>query len=136
MDDDLQDDVGLWGEETFPNATSHSIICHLEKEVKELKGYLLDSQLKEECADCFLLLLHLAHRGRFSLLDEARKKMAINYRRTWGKPDKDGVVEHIRQDAPAIKEARNITEQVQGQNAPTYLCHECKEQWELSQAKY
>ena len=93
----FQNEVGEWGAKTFPEATFRSIICHLKEEVVELQKFLLDDELKEETADCFLILLHIAHRAKFSILEEAKKKMEINYKRTWGKPDKDGVVRHIKE---------------------------------------
>jgi NTP pyrophosphatase (non-canonical NTP hydrolase) len=88
----FQKNIKEWGLKTFPMATKDSIICHLQKEVKELK----ESYNPEEAADCFILLCHLANKLGCDLLEEAEKKMVINKQRKWGKPDKDGVVEHIR----------------------------------------
>jgi len=84
--------VGEWGKQTFPWQTIESIIAHLKREVKELS----DDPGTEEAADCFLLLLNLAHRLGFDLKEEAEAKFRINRKRKWGKPDSQGVVEHIR----------------------------------------
>lgn len=84
--------VGKWARKTFPKATKESWVKHLEKEVKELQ----DDHTPEEAADCLILLLGYAHINNFDLMEEAQKKMEINKRRKWGKPDSDGVVEHVR----------------------------------------
>lgn len=54
-----------------------------------------------EFADCFILLLNTASKCGFTmqeLTDCAIEKMEINKNRKWGKPDKDGIVEHIRKE--------------------------------------
>lgn len=88
----FQNEVGTWGDKTFPGGTPESIVAHLRREVKELAA----SHDPEEAADCFLLLLHHAHRAGYDLLAEARKKLEINKKRQWGEPDENGIVEHIR----------------------------------------
>ena len=92
---DLQEEVGNWAVQTFPKATTKSIIAHIKKEIKELED-ASDDGLSEECADIYMMLLHIAHRQRFDLFLAAKNKLEINKRRKWGLPDKDGVVEHIR----------------------------------------
>jgi hypothetical protein len=93
---DFQKEVGEWGDRTF-NPDGHNvttgIICHLEKEVDELQ----QTANPTEAADCYILLLQLAHNLGFNLEHEARLKMKINYKRKWDKPDKFGVVEHIKE---------------------------------------
>jgi NTP pyrophosphatase (non-canonical NTP hydrolase) len=88
----FQEEVGEWGNKTFPKNTPDTIVNHLCREVLELA----EGHDPEEAADCFLLLLHHAHRGGYSLLKEARKKHEINKIRTWGEPDEFGVVQHVR----------------------------------------
>ena len=91
----FQKEVGEWGDKTFNpkrGNNSKAIVHHLIKEV----GELLDSNASDEAADCFLLLLHHAHTLNYDLLTEAKKKMKINRKRKWGKPDANGVVEHIK----------------------------------------
>lgn len=109
----FQDEVGEWGDKTFNSKRGFdkdSCTCgmynHLKKEVIELEkacrcatdpNIPTDQReaISEETADCFLLLLHLAHLHKFDLLEEARKKMEINRKRTWGEPDEYGVIEHV-----------------------------------------
>lgn len=100
-----QKEIGEWGDETFNSKRSddlavnlYAIANHLKKEAQEV----VDSAgcddyelISEEISDCFLLLLHIAHNLEIDLLDCAREKMEINYKRTWGEPDKDGVIEHV-----------------------------------------
>ena len=88
----FQRNVGEWGNVTFPKGTPDSLVAHLRKEMEELA----ETHSPEEGADCFLLLLHHAHRCGYDLMIEAFKKFEINKWRKWGKPNKDGVVEHIR----------------------------------------
>ena len=91
---DLQKEAGGWANKTFGKSqTVTGVINHLVKEVYELK----DSNEPEEAADCLLLLFQLAHEGGYDLIQEAQKKHKINLKRKWGKPDKYGVIEHIRE---------------------------------------
>lgn len=93
----FQREVGEWGDKTFPGSTPNSVVAHLIKEIIELS----ESHDPEEGADCLLLLLHHAHKYGYDLLTEARKKFEINKKRRWGEPNKDGVVEHIREERGA-----------------------------------
>ena len=98
--DRFQREIGEWAESVFTQATPQSIVAHLGREVAELAtsthlGPLQDEE--EEAADCFLLLLHYAHRRGFSLLTVAHQKFEENRQREWGTPDAEGVVEHVRE---------------------------------------
>ena len=88
----FQEEVGEWGNKEFPFGTQRSIVEHLKLEVNELA----DLHEPEEAADCFLLLLHHAYRGGYSLINEAIKKFEINKQRIWGKPDAAGIVGHVQ----------------------------------------
>ena len=89
----VQKRIGTWGDKTFPKATPESIYRHLCREIKELgEDYAL---VEAEHADCILLLTHIAHKKKFSMYDAFTAKFEINKRRKWGKPDAEGVVEHI-----------------------------------------
>jgi hypothetical protein len=90
--DRLQAEIGAWGDKTFPQSTANSVLKHFQKE----SGELLTDKNAVEAADCTMLIMHFAHKMRFSLLDAIRQKFEINKARTWGKPDADGVVEHVR----------------------------------------
>jgi hypothetical protein len=95
----FQADIGRWANATFPQSTPGSIVAHLRREVEELGAAAMLGPFedeREEAADCFLLLLHFAHKRGFSLLDATIEKQVQNELRTWGQPDSEGVVEHIR----------------------------------------
>ena len=126
---EFQREVGDWGRETFnhDDLSLYSLWHHLQKEVKELAAAIADfggqaldniscffenikplnrSRMGDELADCFILLLNIAHLSGIDLFDEARKKMGINRGRDWPDIlDKDGVFEHIK---PKEKPYSNI----------------------------
>lgn len=85
----LQTEIGEWGMETISG-----ILKHLHREVKELE----ETNKGEEAADCLILLFQHAHLCGYDLMIETFKKFDINKKRQWGKPDKDGVIEHIKGD--------------------------------------
>ncbi len=94
-------EIRKWQQETFGEATSLSKISHLAEELQELvfdlKTFNADRRL--EFADCFLLLFGSAAADGMSYEDICNaidEKMQINYKRKWGKPNKDGVVNHIK----------------------------------------
>jgi hypothetical protein len=100
-------DVMKWQTETFGEATPLSKIRHLQKETDELADDLISSpyhgpenvMLRHEYADNFLLLFGSAMSAGFTfkdIIDAMREKLEICKTREWGKPDKDGVVEHIK----------------------------------------
>jgi NTP pyrophosphatase (non-canonical NTP hydrolase) len=94
--DALQKEIGAWSDKTFPNSTPETMMRHLKKEVKELWDSN-DQEVAHEIADCIMLLLHLAHRKKVSARDAIREKFEICKKRKWGKPDKHGVIQHIKE---------------------------------------
>lgn len=99
--DRFQREVGEWADGVFDKSSKHSVVAHLRREVEELaaRAHLGPPwEEAEEAADCFLLLLHFAHKMGFSLIDAATEKFAENRTRKWGAPDTEGVVEHIREE--------------------------------------
>ena len=92
---EFQAEVGAWADKVMSQSTNESICKHLIKEAKELAV----SYQAEEAADCYLILLHFAYKNGFDLLAAAKEKHEVCKRRKWGKPDADGVVEHIRSEA-------------------------------------
>jgi hypothetical protein len=118
----LQDDIKKWSDEAFGiHRTGKPIAHHLKKEVDELIDALADfhqgtyaenitvgamqvmnkrERILMESVDCFTLLLDiLAHEG-FNvdhLIDASHRKLEINKKRKWGKPDENGVFEHIEE---------------------------------------
>ena len=112
----LMDDISEWSDTTFSDGFFEHGRCvpisyHLQKESKELTEALemfLKNPTKENCelankefADVFMLLLDSAfHYGLLAktLISESFEKLEINKKRTWGVPDENGVVEHIRKE--------------------------------------
>jgi NTP pyrophosphatase (non-canonical NTP hydrolase) len=104
----FQREVGEWGNTTFPQSTPNTIIAHLTDEVEEIRGELargvgrIDANIAEEAADCYMLLLHLAHRIGFDLAEAARSKFESNKKRTWQTGvNERGYFKHIAAADPA-----------------------------------
>ena len=94
-------DISTWQNKTFGKATALSKIAHLIKELQELIDDLQTNNpnKKLEFADCFILLFGAAASDNMSykdICDAINEKMQINYKRKWGKPNKAGIVEHIK----------------------------------------
>lgn len=98
--------ITKWQKEVFPDATALSKIAHLKKELPELeeainKSYsdLQPMDVLLEFADCFFLLFGSAAAYGMEyedIVSAIEQKFEINKARKWGKPDENGVVEHIR----------------------------------------
>lgn len=81
---ELQSEIGEWGDETFPNATLESVRAHFDEEAAELHDSSNPVDLREETADCAMLLIQIAHHAGFDLDQAIRDKLEINRKRTWG----------------------------------------------------
>jgi hypothetical protein len=96
------EEITEWQSRTFGHATSLSKIAHLAEELSEL---VLDLHADNpdrrlEFADCFILLFGAAACDGMSyndILSAIDEKMLINYKRKWGVPREDGVVNHIKE---------------------------------------
>jgi dCMP deaminase len=91
-------EVNTWQAATFPHATPASVVEHLRREVNELAD---DPTDLSELADVVILAAALSLTLCVDLKTIVAEKLAINRARTWGEPDHLGVVEHVRQEAPA-----------------------------------
>lgn len=101
----LMDDISEWSDATFGEGQRNpAIVYHLKKEVDELIDVFENYSRNEhrrlwfEYADCIMLLLDSASHAGFSaedLLSAVKEKLEINKNRKWGKPDTNGVIEHI-----------------------------------------
>ena len=93
----FQKEHGEWSDKTFgENRKPTAPLNHLKKEVQEVLEQPYDI---EEYADCFLLLMDSARLSGFNMDDlyfASQQKFNKNKNRTWGKPDENGVVEHVR----------------------------------------
>ena len=90
-----------WQTKTFGKATALSKIAHLAEELAELVSDLQSnsSDKKLEFADCFILLFGAAASdGMYyeDICNAIEEKMNINYKRKWGTPKENGVVNHIK----------------------------------------
>lgn len=107
--DQFQREVGEWGVATFPQSTLASIMAHLREEVAELdhevRGwknfsgpgrYFQQVAIGEELADCYLLMLHMAHRVGIDLDMAAAEKFDTNRQRTWH-DDGRGYAKHVEE---------------------------------------
>ena len=98
-------EITNWQKETFGQATSMSKLAHLEKEIYELEEELKfikqnKDNVESEFADCFILLFGAAASNGMNYEDICNcieSKMKINKQRKWGKPDENGVVNHVKQ---------------------------------------
>lgn len=97
-----------WQNKTFGQATAGSKIAHLADEISELYKAIHselppDKKAREkwlEFADCFILLFGAAASDGMcyeDIVDCVNEKMEINYTRKWGKPNDQGVVNHIKE---------------------------------------
>ena len=97
----LMEDQRVWSQETFGKDTERGPIGalkHLELEAREAQDAVGTPAIREELADCFLLLFDAARRAGMSaeeLVREATKKMAKNKKRKWQVPVNDEPVLHV-----------------------------------------
>lgn len=93
--------ITTWQNNTFTQATALSKIAHLRQEIEELADDIKNNNPNQnlEFADCFILLFGAANSAGMSyqnIIDAINQKMEINYQRHWGKPNEDGVVNHVK----------------------------------------
>ena len=103
----LLSEIHEWQKKTFTEANPVSKLHHLSKEVVELVDALKnmgtvysEEEVKMEYADCFFLLFGSAMAYGMDLYEierVMRKKLEINKKRKWGKPDENGVVLHEKE---------------------------------------
>lgn len=121
----LMDDIREWSAATFGEGQrTIPILHHLIKEVpeaieavKEVENITLKGRF--EFADCMMLLLDAAnHYGMTAddLIRFTNFKLDVNRQRKWGKPDENGVIEHLQE--PEMKE---------------YTCKICKRKFQGSE---
>jgi len=93
-------EIAIWQKETFKQATPLSKIAHLTEELSELTYDLINNKPERrlEFADCFLLLFGCAACDGMNYEDicqAIQEKFEINKKRKWGKPNENGVVNHV-----------------------------------------
>lgn len=97
----IQKEIDKWVQEVNPKASSFTIFQHMTEELSELDAAIHGAgNIPEEAADVALLLLNLAEKNGFDLMQEVEKKFEICKKRDWKKPNVKGVVKHKK--APII----------------------------------
>lgn len=119
--------ISEWQNKTFGHATALSKVEHLKQEVKELRNDLKvnSSHARLEFADCFILLFGAAASYGYEYEDIQciiAEKMDINIHRKWGNPDKNGVVNHIKEECK-----HTSIEEIQG--GQIERCRQCGKTW-------
>jgi phosphoribosyl-ATP pyrophosphohydrolase len=119
---ELQNEIKKWSDDTFGRYRNGTPIAyHLKKEIDELidalktchEGVYAETneiaieQMKKnkrrilmESVDCFTLLLDVLAHEQMDVKDLMKgsiEKLEINKKRKWGKPDENGVIEHIKE---------------------------------------
>jgi NTP pyrophosphatase (non-canonical NTP hydrolase) len=107
-------EITKWQKETFGKATPISKLIHLagpnpKGEIEELINSIGDEDhtidhkkitaTRMEFADCFFLLFGSAAAYGMDYqdcIDSIQQKFEINKKRTWGTPDENGVVNHVK----------------------------------------
>lgn len=96
--EDIQQKIITASDKIFGlNRSFRAPLHHLKMEVDET----IDSGDIEEFADMFLLImdsfrLRFPNKSPQDLLLACDEKIQILYKRKWGKPNENGVIEHIR----------------------------------------
>ena len=95
------EEITQWQKQTFGQATPLSKLAHLSQELTELCDaiHYNFSDKRLEFADCFFLLFGAAAADGMTyedICDAISEKFEINKKRKWGKPDANGVVNHIK----------------------------------------
>lgn len=96
---DIQHDLKIWTEKTFPQRTMGSILAHLRSEIAEIEENPDDIM---EFADAFMLLFDAVSYQGFHMSEVYRamdRKLEINKARKWGRPNAEGFVEHIKESS-------------------------------------
>lgn len=89
--------IGVWSVDVFGEGQRFLEHCEqLRREVEELETAPSHADLGEELADIMIVAMSLAHRLGFDLREEVARKHSINLKRTWGRPDSKGVIDHER----------------------------------------
>ncbi len=100
---DLVRDHAKWSQSTFGDDSAIGplgALRHLEKEARECQDAVGTPMLREELADCLLLLLDASRRANvkpMELVEAAQEKMVRNKQRIWPKPVPGEPCEHVRE---------------------------------------
>ena len=108
--EEVFEQVAKWQKETFGEGNPVGILNHLKRETDELieetekdvlafgVGMALPNS-KRELADHFILLINYCHTQKISIFELPYlilHKLQENKMRQWNKPDKEGVITHVK----------------------------------------
>ena len=95
---EIQKNLGKWADSVFGKKRSPiGALYHLQEEAFEAMDEPYDIM---EYADCMMLIIDATRNAGFTadeLMEAVNKKLRINQRRKWGRPDKNGVINHIKE---------------------------------------
>lgn len=126
MTENLFNEIIAWQNQTFGQSHALSKISHLAEELQELVDDLKNNSegKRLEFADCFFLLFGAAASDGMTYEDicnAIREKFEINKQRKWGKPNENGIVNHVQEEytepnilnkaqvIQALKEGKKLT---------------------------
>jgi hypothetical protein len=89
----LQDLIGEWADEVFPDRTIQSAALKLYEEIGEM---LRDPSNADEHADIYIMMFDLSRMYNVDISAAVRRKMARNRLRQWGKTE-TGTLQHVEQ---------------------------------------
>jgi len=97
----IQRDIQKWADAKIPDRTPDGQMVHLERELNELKDEWKAKDMikaEEELADIIIVALNIAAQMGFDMQKTVLKKMEKNKKRTWSKPDAQGVIHHTNDE--------------------------------------
>ena len=101
MTPEIFEAITEWQKSVFTQATPVSQAKHLEREAEELRKDLEtgNPERRLEFADCLFLLFGAAVADGMTyqdLCNALTEKLELNKARKWQKPDKNGIVFHVK----------------------------------------
>jgi NTP pyrophosphatase (non-canonical NTP hydrolase) len=97
---ETQDSISKWAIATFgyPKSTKKIVERFVEEvielDTKSAQTPIIIDSIRDECADCLIVLYQVAQTYGFDLHRAVNEKMTINQERIW-KTDGDGVGQHV-----------------------------------------
>lgn len=92
----LQTEIAQWAGSVYPNRTLSSVMGKMQEEYDELLGALREHGSIDplELADLLILALDAATLSGVDVQDSVRRKLGINYARSWIIDPKTGIMSH------------------------------------------
>jgi len=90
---ELQNLIGRWADDVFPDRTIQSAALKLYEEIGEM---LRNPSSEDEHADIYIMMFDLSRMYNIDIAEAVRRKMARNRLRQWGKTE-TGTLQHIEE---------------------------------------